>query len=62
MNIDVYIGSKGDFSNNFLLLFTERLYENVFERFVYPDFYTEEQICFVVRQLASALHWIHFKG
>lgn len=50
------------FSNNFLLLFTERLYENVFERFVYPDSYTEEQIAFTIRQLASALHWIHFKG
>lgn len=66
------------FSNNFLLLFTERLCEDVFERFAYPESYTEEQICFtskrlctrqkinqllcLVRQLASALHWMHFKG
>uniref|UniRef100_A0A915E301 Ig-like domain-containing protein n=1 Tax=Ditylenchus dipsaci TaxID=166011 RepID=A0A915E301_9BILA len=49
-------------SNNFLLLFTERLYENVFDRFTYSDTYTEEQVCITIRQLASALHWIHFKG
>uniref|UniRef100_A0A7E4UT80 Immunoglobulin I-set domain protein n=1 Tax=Panagrellus redivivus TaxID=6233 RepID=A0A7E4UT80_PANRE len=48
--------------DNTLLLFTERLYENVFERFTYPDYYNEEQIALTIRQLTSALHWIHFKG
>uniref|UniRef100_A0A183BTP3 Protein kinase domain-containing protein n=1 Tax=Globodera pallida TaxID=36090 RepID=A0A183BTP3_GLOPA len=46
----------------FLLLFTERLYENLFQRFVRLESYTEEQIAFTVRQIASALRWIHFKG
>ncbi|KAI1702784.1 immunoglobulin domain-containing protein [Ditylenchus destructor] len=49
-------------SNNFLLLFTERLHENVFERFCYFDSFTEEQICFTIRQLAAAIQWIHFRG
>ncbi|KAL3121107.1 hypothetical protein niasHT_005367 [Heterodera trifolii] len=48
--------------NAFLLLFTERLYENLFQRFVRLDAYTEEQIAFTIRQIASALRWIHFKG
>lgn len=50
------------FRKDCLLLFTERLHENVFERFTYRDSYNEEQICLTIRQLASALHWIHFKG
>lgn len=49
-------------SNNFLLLFTQRLYENVFQRFLYSENYNEEQICVTIRQLASALRWIHFQG
>lgn len=31
-------------NKNFLLLFMEQLYENVFERFAYPDAYTEQQV------------------
>ncbi|CAD5207130.1 unnamed protein product [Bursaphelenchus okinawaensis] len=48
--------------SNCLLLFTECLAENVFERFVATDPYTEEHIALTVRQICSALHWIHFKG
>lgn len=48
--------------SNCLLLFTEQLHENVFERFSSIDYYNEEQICLTLRQLSSALHWIHFKG
>lgn len=50
------------FRKDCLLLFTERLHENVFERFTYRDSYNEEQICLTIRQLASALHWVHFRG
>ncbi|TKR95921.1 hypothetical protein L596_010020 [Steinernema carpocapsae] len=46
----------------FMLLFQERLYENVFDRFIYSDTYNEEQIALSMRQLAAALQWIHFKG
>ncbi|KAE9550262.1 hypothetical protein FO519_006523 [Halicephalobus sp. NKZ332] len=48
--------------NNTLLLFTERLYEGIFDRFCYPDYYNEEQVALSMRQLTAALHWIHFKG
>lgn len=48
--------------SNCAVLFMEHLYENVFERFSSIDYYTEEQICLTMRQLASALKWIHFKG
>uniref|UniRef100_A0A914QDA6 Uncharacterized protein n=1 Tax=Panagrolaimus davidi TaxID=227884 RepID=A0A914QDA6_9BILA len=48
--------------NSCLLLFTERLYENIFDRFTYPDNYNEEQIALTIRQLTAALHWIHFRG
>lgn len=43
-------------------LFIERCQEDIFERFTYRDNYNEEQISRVVAQVASALHWIHFKG
>ncbi|CAI4230016.1 unnamed protein product [Auanema sp. JU1783] len=46
----------------FLYLFCEQLYENVFSRFVFNDYYTEEQVCLTIRQVASALHWLHFRG
>ncbi|CAJ0930174.1 unnamed protein product, partial [Mesorhabditis belari] len=49
-------------SGDFLSLFVERLYEDVFARFSYADHYTEEQIAIVARQVAAALHWLHFKG
>uniref|UniRef100_A0A1I7S951 Protein kinase domain-containing protein n=1 Tax=Bursaphelenchus xylophilus TaxID=6326 RepID=A0A1I7S951_BURXY len=48
--------------SNCLLLFTESLAENVFDRFVATDPYTEEHIALTVRQICAALHWIHFKG
>ncbi|VDM16981.1 unnamed protein product [Wuchereria bancrofti] len=40
----------------------ERYREDIFERFTYRDNYNEEQISRVIIQIASALHWIHFKG
>ncbi|VDO79008.1 unnamed protein product [Heligmosomoides polygyrus] len=68
-------------SNGFLYLFCERLFEDVFSRFIQIDYYTEEQvsvsalICgwvecrclslqvrLTIGQLASALHWLHFRG
>ncbi|CAB3407314.1 unnamed protein product [Caenorhabditis bovis] len=49
-------------SNNFLFLFCERLYEDVFSRFVFNDYYTEEQVALTIRQVASALHFLHFRG
>jgi serine/threonine protein kinase len=48
--------------NSFQLLFTERLHENLFQRFVRLESYTEEQIAFVARQIAAALKWMHFNG
>uniref|UniRef100_A0A1I7XHH7 Protein kinase domain-containing protein n=1 Tax=Heterorhabditis bacteriophora TaxID=37862 RepID=A0A1I7XHH7_HETBA len=48
--------------NDFLYLFGERLFEDVFGRFTFNDYYTEEQISMTIRQLTSALHWIHFRG
>uniref|UniRef100_A0A915PP41 Uncharacterized protein n=1 Tax=Setaria digitata TaxID=48799 RepID=A0A915PP41_9BILA len=45
-----------------LFLFMERYQEDIFERFTYRDTYNEEQISRVVAQIASALHWIHFRG
>ncbi|KHN78737.1 Muscle M-line assembly protein unc-89 [Toxocara canis] len=49
---------KGDI----MYLFTEKLHEDIFERFTYNDYYNEEQISRSVAQIAAALHWIHFKG
>ncbi|VDK64426.1 unnamed protein product [Onchocerca ochengi] len=46
----------------FLFLFMERYPEDIFERFTYRNTYNEEQISRVVIQIASALHWIHFRG
>ncbi|CAK5094118.1 unnamed protein product [Meloidogyne enterolobii] len=48
--------------NAFQLLFMERLYEDIFQRFVRLETYSEEQIAFVIRQIAGALRWIHFCG
>uniref|UniRef100_A0A1I8ENE3 Uncharacterized protein n=1 Tax=Wuchereria bancrofti TaxID=6293 RepID=A0A1I8ENE3_WUCBA len=48
--------------SNLLFLFMERYREDIFERFTYRDNYNEEQISRVIIQIASALHWIHFKG
>uniref|UniRef100_A0A914KID4 Uncharacterized protein n=1 Tax=Meloidogyne incognita TaxID=6306 RepID=A0A914KID4_MELIC len=48
--------------NAFQLLFMERLYEDIFQRFVRLETYSEEQIAFVVRQIVGALRWIHFCG
>ncbi|ULU11856.1 hypothetical protein L3Y34_015321 [Caenorhabditis briggsae] len=48
--------------NNFLYLFSERLYEDVFSRFVFNDYYTEEQVAMTMRQVTSALHFLHFRG
>uniref|UniRef100_A0A158Q7Y7 Protein kinase domain-containing protein n=1 Tax=Elaeophora elaphi TaxID=1147741 RepID=A0A158Q7Y7_9BILA len=48
--------------NNLLFLFMERYQEDIFERFTYRESYNEEQISRVIIQIASALHWIHFKG
>uniref|UniRef100_A0A8R1EDF9 Non-specific serine/threonine protein kinase n=1 Tax=Caenorhabditis japonica TaxID=281687 RepID=A0A8R1EDF9_CAEJA len=48
--------------NNFVYLFTERLYEDVFSRFVFNDYYTEEQVALTMRQVTGALHFLHFKG
>ena len=48
--------------NNCLLLFTERLHENIFDRFTYLENYNEEQIALTIRQITAALHWIHFRG
>ncbi|WKX89594.1 hypothetical protein Q1695_008892 [Nippostrongylus brasiliensis] len=49
-------------NNGFLFLFCERLFEDVFARFIQIDYYTEEQVRLTVGQLASALHWLHFRG
>ncbi|PIO60481.1 hypothetical protein TELCIR_18021, partial [Teladorsagia circumcincta] len=49
-------------NNGFLYLFCERLFEDVFSRFIQIDYYTEEQVRLTVGQLASALHWLHFRG
>ncbi|KAJ1353882.1 hypothetical protein KIN20_010652 [Parelaphostrongylus tenuis] len=49
-------------NNGFLYLFCERLYDDVFSRFTRCDYYTEEQIRLTIGQLASALHWLHFRG
>uniref|UniRef100_A0A915LS68 Uncharacterized protein n=1 Tax=Meloidogyne javanica TaxID=6303 RepID=A0A915LS68_MELJA len=48
--------------NAFQLLFMERLYEDIFQRFVRLETYSEEQIAFVIRQIVGALRWIHFCG
>ncbi|KAL7071304.1 hypothetical protein ACQ4LE_009560 [Meloidogyne hapla] len=48
--------------NAFQLLFMERLYEDIFQRFVRLETYSEEQMVFVVRQIVGALRWIHFCG
>lgn len=45
-----------------MYLFTEKLHEDIFERFTYNDYYNEEQISRSIAQIAAALHWIHFKG
>ncbi|VDK29541.1 unnamed protein product [Gongylonema pulchrum] len=47
---------------NTLFLFMERCQEDIFERFTYRDQYNEEQASRVIAQIASALHWIHFRG
>ncbi|NP_001343713.1 Muscle M-line assembly protein unc-89 [Caenorhabditis elegans] len=49
-------------NSNFLYLLSERLYEDVFSRFVFNDYYTEEQVALTMRQVTSALHFLHFKG
>ncbi|KAK5979353.1 Immunoglobulin I-set domain protein [Trichostrongylus colubriformis] len=49
-------------NDGFLYLFCEKLYEDVFSRFIQIDYYTEEQVRLTVGQLASALHWLHFRG
>nr|CDJ82918.1 Immunoglobulin I-set and Fibronectin and Serine threonine protein kinase-related domain containing protein [Haemonchus contortus] len=49
-------------NNGFLYLFCERLFEDVFSRFIQIDYYTEEQVRLTIGQLASALHWLHFRG
>lgn len=48
--------------NDFLFLFTEKLYEDVFSRFTFNENYNEEQVVMTTRQMVSALHWIHFRG
>ncbi|KAF7636564.1 hypothetical protein Mgra_00003955 [Meloidogyne graminicola] len=48
--------------NSFQLYFMERLHEDLFQRFVRLETYSEEQIAFVVRQIVGALRWIHFCG
>ncbi|VDK70889.1 unnamed protein product [Litomosoides sigmodontis] len=48
--------------NESLFLFMERYEEDIFQRFIYRNSYNEEQISRVIAQIASALHWIHFKG
>ncbi|RCN42525.1 kinase domain protein [Ancylostoma caninum] len=48
--------------SGFLYLFCERLFEDVFSRFIQIDYYTEEQVRLTIGQLASALHWLHFRG
>ncbi|KAL3997510.1 Immunoglobulin I-set domain family protein [Acanthocheilonema viteae] len=48
--------------NELLFLFMERYQEDIFERFTYRDSYNEEQISRVIVQIASALHWMHFRG
>uniref|UniRef100_A0A0K0DZ32 Protein kinase domain-containing protein n=2 Tax=Strongyloides stercoralis TaxID=6248 RepID=A0A0K0DZ32_STRER len=45
-----------------MTLIMERLYEDVFHRFSFLDSYNEESIVLTVRQIVSALHWIHYKG
>lgn len=45
-----------------MYLFCERLYEDVFSRFSFNDYYTEEQVAMTVRQLTAAIHWLHFRG
>ncbi|GMT27407.1 hypothetical protein PFISCL1PPCAC_18704, partial [Pristionchus fissidentatus] len=45
-----------------LYLFVERLFEDVFARFTFMDYYTEEQVALTARQITSGLHWLHFKG
>ncbi|CAJ0585199.1 unnamed protein product, partial [Mesorhabditis spiculigera] len=49
-------------SGEFTGIYLERLYEDVFARFCSHDYYTEEQVAIVARQVAAALHWLHFKG
>ncbi|GMS98905.1 hypothetical protein PENTCL1PPCAC_21080, partial [Pristionchus entomophagus] len=49
-------------NNGLMYLFVERLFEDVFARFTFMDYYTEEQIALTTRQIASGLHWLHFKG
>uniref|UniRef100_A0A0N5AFV8 Ig-like domain-containing protein n=1 Tax=Syphacia muris TaxID=451379 RepID=A0A0N5AFV8_9BILA len=49
---------KGDSIHTFM----EKLYEDIFQRFVFYDYYNEEQIVNAVTQIVSALHWIHYKG
>ncbi|KAK0423251.1 hypothetical protein QR680_008047 [Steinernema hermaphroditum] len=48
--------------DGFQFVFTEKLYEDVFQRFSFNDSYSEEQIAISMRQLAAALQWIHFRG
>uniref|UniRef100_A0A0N5BPH5 Protein kinase domain-containing protein n=1 Tax=Strongyloides papillosus TaxID=174720 RepID=A0A0N5BPH5_STREA len=45
-----------------MTLVTERLYEDVFHRFCFIETYNEESVVLTVRQIVSALHWIHYKG
>lgn len=40
----------------------EKLYEDIFQRFIFYDYYNEEQVACSVAQIVSALHWIHYKG
>uniref|UniRef100_A0A0N4ZEY7 Protein kinase domain-containing protein n=1 Tax=Parastrongyloides trichosuri TaxID=131310 RepID=A0A0N4ZEY7_PARTI len=49
-------------NDSIMTLVTERLYEDVFHRFCFLDIYNEESIVLTVRQIVSALHWIHYKG
>uniref|UniRef100_A0A914WDR8 Muscle M-line assembly protein unc-89 n=1 Tax=Plectus sambesii TaxID=2011161 RepID=A0A914WDR8_9BILA len=48
--------------DGFILLFTERLHETIFERFTYRDYYNEDQIARSIQQLAAGIHWLQFKG
>lgn len=44
------------------MLFQERLYETLLERFCRNESYNEDQLARTFHQLFSALDWIHHKG
>ncbi|VDD92522.1 unnamed protein product, partial [Enterobius vermicularis] len=48
--------------DNCIYTFMEKLYEDIFQRFIFYDYYNEEQVACSVAQIVSALHWIHYKG